>query len=457
MSELLRPWPADEGAARAATAFARHFGHSPAAIYSAPGRVNLIGEHTDYNGGLCLPIALEHRTFVALSPLKSDAVELASGAAPPWQGDLSQVVPVAKSPLPGTAGSQPGGKTEAFTLQAVSHAAAAERLPEKTRPASTAVQPSGMGAAAPLPEGWGRYVAGVAWALAQRGLAVGGFRGQVESCVPFGAGLSSSAALECAFALGLNQLSGEPWPDSAASRELMAQACVDAENIIVGAATGGMDQAAALLARPGHALLLDFGAGGQSTQVPFDLAAAGLVLLVIDTRASHQLHDGQFASRRHQGSAAARALGVKALGELGIGQMEAALARLDDPLLVRRTRHIVSENERVCQTVAALERADLAQVGALLSASHASMRDDFEISCPELDLAVEAAQATGALGARMTGGGFGGSAIALLPASLVDQATAAVDRAFADAGFVAPVFLLATAGGPAQRVAGKRA
>lgn len=444
MAEFLSPWSTAEGVARATAGFAAHFGYQPTAVYSAPGRVNLIGEHTDYNQGPCLPIALPHRTFVALSANTSDAVALASAAASPWSAPLSAVAPGSLS-------------------------------------------------------GWGCYPAGVAWALARQGLDLAGFDGYVDSCVPFGAGLSSSAALECAFALGLNDLAAQPWPDNQTTRRAMAKAAVAAENLIVGAATGQMDQFISLLAQPGHALLVDF-ATDQATPVPFDLARHGLALLVIDTKASHQLSDGQFAARRAQSEAAAQVLG-QALGSIAIVQLEAALAKLDDPILRRRTRHVVSEVDRVRQTVAALEhlggvtgerpagtvlegaghpgqadhlsgglrsdktgaelgpeststalgQAVFRRVGQLFDGSHASLRQDYQVSCPELDLAVQSAQAAGAWGARMTGGGFGGSAIALVAADQVDVVADQVAAAFQNNGWRQPAFLVAEPSGPAQR------
>jgi galactokinase len=294
--------------------------------------------------------------------------------------------------------------------------------------------------------GWGAYVAGVAWALRRQGRAVpNGFTAAVASCVPVGAGLSSSAALEAPVALGL----GGPAADPA---DLLV-ACMEAENEIAGAATGGMDQAIALFGQPGNAMLLDFG-GSLPRQVPFDLAAHGLAVLIMDTRVHHQLSDGQYGSRRDESAAAAAALGVESLSQVSAGQLDQALARLGDDLLRRRTRHIVTENQRVAAFAAALEAGDFGALGPLMDASHASMRDDYQISCAELDLAVETARLAGALGARMTGGGFGGSAIALVAADREEAVAHAVREAFAAAGWAEPAFLAATAGDGARREPG---
>jgi galactokinase len=385
----LAAWAVADGAARARSGFAAASGPAPAAepagVWSAPGRVNLIGEHTDYSGGLSLPIALPHRTYVALAPRADDTIRLTSASQGDavWETKLSQVAP-------GTV------------------------------------------------TGWGAYVAGVAWALAEAGLwpRGRGFDAHIESCVPLGAGLSSSAALECAVAVALNDLS-----DAApAGRDQLAAACIRAENEIAGAATGGMDQAASLGGKAGCAVLVDAAAGTTET-VPFDPGAEGLDLLVIDTRAHHALVDGQYAARREATERAASILGVATLRE--VTDLEAALAVIGhDPLLARRVRHHVTENARTARFVELLRAGQLAQAGPLLTASHTSLRDDYEVSSPELDVAVQAALDAGALGARMTGGGFGGSAIALIRAGEREAVAHAITAAFEASGFEqAPAFL----------------
>jgi galactokinase len=358
----------------------------PELVASAPGRVNLIGEHTDYNGGLCLPLALPQRTTVSLSPRTDDVVSLSSAQEEAtWEG----------------------------------------RLDER-------------------PTGWAAYVVGVVRALRDDGHEVPGFEASVESDVPVGAGLSSSAALECSVATALAGLLGLDLADRRVRRGLAA-ACIRAENDYVGAPTGGMDQTVAMLAEPGHALLLDF-ADGSATPVELPLADAGLVLLVIDTRVSHALTDGSYGNRRTESAAAARALGVDSLRDAGARQVEA----LADPVLRRRARHVLSENLRVLAAVGAIGDRSWDALAEVLDASHASMRDDFEISCRELDLAVETARTAGALGARMTGGGFGGSAVALVPRREVARVQDSVSRAFADAHLTAPAYLVATPGDAAR-------
>ena len=375
--------------ARVVAAFTDEFGAAPQGVWAAPGRVNLIGEHTDYNGGLCLPIALPHTTIVAASPT-SGHLALRSLQHPdePYDGELADVGP----------GS---------------------------------------------PAGWPAYVAGVPWAMRRNGFAVPGLQVVVDGEVPLGAGLSSSAALESATAMAVDALGGSGGlADDDAGRAQLAASCVLAENEVAGAPTGGLDQAAALRCTPGNALLLDC-RDDTVRQVPFDPGAAGLALLVVDTQAPHRLVDGQYADRRRVCEAAAATLGVPTLREVCDQPVDEVLARLDDPVQRRRVRHVLTEIGRVLDVVALLDRGAVEAIGAHLDASHVSLRDDFEVSCLELDLAVTSTRDAGALGARMTGGGFGGSAIALVAADQLDVVARAVAGAFADAGVAAPRFLVA--------------
>ncbi len=396
--EQIVAWTRAEGAARATAAFERAFGDSPDGVWSAPGRVNVIGEHTDYNGGTCLPMALPHRTYVALKHRADDTVRLMSAQeGTPVTVSLADVAP----------GSV---------------------------------------------DGWAAYVAGVAWALREAGHTVSGFDAAVDSCVPYGAGLSSSAALECAAAVALDEVHGLGLAADDAGRAALAAACIRAENEIAGAPTGGMDQSASLRCQAGHALLLDT-RDGSTRHIPLELGAHGLALLVMDTRAEHQLVDGQYAARRTVCEAAARELGVETLRD--VTDLDAALDRLssmpEPEVVARRVRHVVTEIARVQEIADLLARDAVDDLGPVLSAAHASLRDDYEVSCPELDVAVDVAVGAGALGGRMVGGGFGGSAIALVRLDDVDRVAGAVNDAFASRGWRAPAFLVAQASDPAGR------
>ncbi|HET7015440.1 MAG TPA: galactokinase, partial [Streptosporangiaceae bacterium] len=291
--------------------------------------------------------------------------------------------------------------------------------------------------------GWAAYPAGVAWSLRGAGYPIGGLNVAIDADLALGAGLSSSAALECAVALAMLDLHGLVLP-----RTELAKLARRAENDFVGAPTGIMDQIAVLLSQEGHALLLDCRTATVA-QVPFDPAAAGLVLMIINTRARHELTDGGYASRRRACEEAARTLGVRALRDItSVSQLD----QLTDPLLLRRARHIVTDDARVLQAVALLRANDLISIGPLLTTSHISLRDDFEVSWPEADVAVDAAIEAGALGARMVGGGFGGSVIALLPTGQTDPVTDAVNRRFALNGWSAPTFTTAVPSASAARL-----
>ncbi len=387
---MREPSRGDGPAQGAARRYRQRFGADPAGIWRAPGRVNLIGEHTDYNDGFALPFAIDATVCVAADRASDGALTLTSCQEP--EDDLTVSV----------AGLVPGS----------------------------------------VP-GWAAYPAGVVWALRAAGHPVGGASIAVDATLTPGGGLSSSAALECAVAIALTELYGI----SLTRRELAALAR-RAENEFVGAPTGIMDQLAVLTCEKGHALLLDCRTG-TGTQVPFDPAAAGLNLVVIDTRARHELTDGGYAARRAACEAAARTLGVGALRDV---DDVVRLGLLADPVLLRRARHVVTENGRVCETVRLLGTGQLAEIGPLLTASHRSLRDDFEVSWPQADVAVRASLGAGALGARMVGGGFGGSVIALIPDVRVGEVAGAVQDAFAARGWLAPTITPAAPSASASRV-----
>jgi galactokinase len=377
-----------DGAAAAAW-FATCYGSQPEGVWHAPGRVNLIGEHTDYNEGFVLPFALAQGVRAAVSRRSDPVLDLRSSRS---------------SAAPATV-------------------ALAELAPGSVT-------------------GWAAYPAGVAWAMREAGYPVGGASIAFDADLDAGAGLSSSAALDCSTALALAELNGltVPLPE-------LASLARRAENEFVGIPTGIMDQSASLLCQAGHALLLDC-RSGESSEVPFDLRSAGLLLLAIDTRVRRTLSDGRYADRRRACEEAARALGVPSLRYITnlppAGQL--------DPVLERRVRHVFTENARVLETVQLLRAGQPGRCGPLLTASHASLRDDFEISWPQADVAVEAALAGGALGARMTGGGFGGSVIALAAAATSDGVRAAVTDAYAARGWPPPLFTEALPSPAAHRL-----
>jgi galactokinase len=363
--------------ARVAAAFRERAGRDPDGVWAAPGRVNLIGEHTDYNDGFVLPVAIDRLVLAA-------------------------------------AGRRDDGRLRLWSLQS-------------EPPADLHLAEVGPGKV----EGWPAYPAGVAWALGQAGVEVGGADLVVDGDVPAGAGLSSSAALECATATALADLEG-----AGLDRVTLAGLARRAENEVVGVPSGAMDQMVSMLGRAGHALFLDT-RSLDTEQVPLPLEAAGLCLVVIDTRAGHRLVDGAYADRRAACEAAAATLGVPALRDATPAQVEAAAGDLGEEGL-RRARHVVTENARVLEAVRLLRAGELERLGPLLAASHASLRDDYDVSSPELDTAVAAAVAAGAVGARMTGAGFGGSALALARTDLVGRIDEQVRAAFAAAGFGPP-------------------
>jgi galactokinase len=280
---------------------------------------------------------------------------------------------------------------------------------------------------------WAGYVLGAVWALRQAGHQITGFDLALDSQVPSGAGLSSSAAVECVTTLAVSTLSGLTLPALEIAR--LSQR---AENDFVGVPCGPMDQTASAAAQAGSVLLFDTRANTVE-HIPFDPAAHDLTVLVIDTKVAHSLADGEYGKRRASCETATEILGVASLRDVSIDELPAALDKLGDDVLRRRIRHVVTENDRVARTVDRLRRDDITGIGALLTASHRSLQQDYQVSCPELDMAVETALEAGAVGARMTGGGFGGSAIALTPTSLVGTIVRQVTRAFEGLGFLEPV------------------
>lgn len=376
--------------------YAEHFDTECAGVWAAPGRVNLIGDHVDYAGGISIPFALEQRTAAAVGVRDDNLlriVSLAPGAAE-----------VARFEIP--------------------------------------LDEVGSG----NPANWAGYVAGSVWAY--RSDITTGFDIALVSDVPLGSGLSSSAALECSVALAVQELDG-----AAEDRAALVAACIRAENEVVGASTGGLDQRASLFGQQGHALAIDFAADTVEL-IPCDLQAAGLTLLIANTNAPHDLSDGQYASRRGLIDAATAALGATTLREVTDAANQARnwaaeSGKYDPEVAYRRVAHVVEETARTARAVAALKAGDFKQVRQLMTDSHISLRDGYEVVTPELESAFIAA---GQYGVRMTGGGFGGSVIALVPAAEVDNTAKAIAAAAAENGFPEPTFLVALPGAGAQRL-----
>lgn len=359
--------------------------------YTAPGRINLIGEHTDYNQGFALPIALPDRTQVNFRPDAGDVLVVDSD-----REDGAVTISL---------DTEPGDVT-----------------------------------------GWAAYVAGVVWALRAAGHTVPGGTMTITSDVEMGSGLSSSAALECAALGALAVAAGLPL-----GRIDQARLAQRAENQYVGAPTGLMDQLASLYGEPRRALMIDF-LDDTVRAVPFDPAASDVALLVLNSRAPHHHAGGEYAARRQSCERAAADLGVESLRDVqDLG--ESVLSNIADPVDARRVRHVMTENRRVADVVAALGNSDFGEVGRIFTASHASMRDDFEITTPHIDLIADTAVRAGALGARMTGGGFGGCVIALVPVDAVPRVTDEVRKAVDDAGYPTPTVARTEAGAGACVIA----
>ena len=357
--------------------------------YAAPGRINLIGEHTDYNLGFALPIALNDRTVVTFAPSNADAISVRSDAEP----GLVQI------PLD----TAPGGVT-----------------------------------------GWAAYVAGVVWALRRAGQRVVGGDMSIASGVEIGSGLASSAALECAVLGAIVEATSAD-----IDRVEQARIARAAENEYVGAPTGLLDQLVSLFGEPLKAVLIDFREVSM-LPVSFDPDASGVALLLIDSHARHRHAGGEYAARRASCERAATNLGVATLRDV----QDRGLTVLDavtDPVNARRARHVLAENQRVLDFVAALSDCDFEKAGRILSASHASMRDDFEITTQHIDVIADTAVRAGALGARMTGGEFGGCVIALVLAEHIAAVGDAVRRTVSRAGYPAPTITHTRAGAGAMR------
>jgi galactokinase len=393
--------PATEASSAATVTkeFAALYGREPEGVWQAPGCINVIGEHTDYNDGFVLPVALPHAARVAVTRRDDGVVRVHSS-----QGDVGD------------------GAVVEFTVDSLT-------------PGSVT--------------GWAAYPAGTLWVLREDGHPVPGIDLHLDSDVPFGAGLSSSAALQCAVLMALDELLG-----LGIERPRLARLAQRAENDYVGAPVGVVDQTASLCCAEGAALFLDTRDMSQR-QVPLDLAAAGLVLLVVDTRVEYGHADDACRRRREGCERSADLLGLKALRDIratGGPDLQTLLGRLPEAELRRLTRHVVTENARVRAAARLLDAGQLRTLGPVLTASHTSQRDDFSISCPQSDTAVDTALAAGALGARQTGHGFGGCVIVLTERTLVPTITGAIAAEYDAQGWTAPICYQATPASGARRI-----
>lgn len=342
-------------------AFIAQFGGQPRWITRAPGRVNLIGDHTDYNQGFVLPMAIDRSAAVALRPRQDRLVRV-------------QALNF--------------GETAELDLDNLEHV-----------------------------KGWAEYAVSVAWALQSAGIGLQGWEGVIDSDVPIGSGLSSSAAFEVAMARAFCAAAGAEWKPSQIAR-LMQKA----ENDWVGVSSGIMDPLISAIAEPGRAALIDC----RDLRVRHVRMPAGVSVVVMNTMKPRGLVDSAYNQRRRQCEQAAASFGVDSLRDVKLDDLLSNQRQLDD-VIFRRARHVLTENERVLQFCAALEKNDLPSAGQRMNESHASLRDDFEVSCAELDAIVAAAQAQdGCFGARMTGAGFGGCAVALVQQGAAPEFEAAV-------------------------------
>jgi galactokinase len=367
--------------------FVTAFGEEPVGVWSAPGRVNLIGEHTDYTGGLVMPLAIEQRAFVAARPRTDRIIRAVAAGRGEEEVRLDDVGPT-------------------------------------------------------VPGGWLAYLSGSAWVAKNAGAGQGGHGWDLalSSDVPVGAGLSSSAAITCATLLAMDEIA-----DWRRSRRELARWGQQVENEVVGTPCGIMDQTASLQCTAGNVLFFDT-RSGRIEQVPWSVRTENLTLLVTNTQAPHLLNDGQYADRRLRCEEATAVLGVESLRDASLADLDAAAQALTDEQTAC-ARHVITENARVLHSRELLMGGRPLEIGPQLTASHASLRDDFRVTVPQLDVSVEAALASGACGARMTGGGFGGCTIALVPGHLVETVGRQITKAFSERGFAAPAHFVAT---PAQ-------
>lgn len=403
---MILPYTDEEGKTKVKELFIKNFNTNPQEYYKAPGRINIIGEHVDYNSGICLPMALQHCAFIAVKQRKDTVVKIYSAQEK---------------------------KLATFNINDISPNSNTDDI-----------------------KGWVSYIAGVFWAFKQAGYEnIQGCEIALDSCVPYGAGLSSSAAIECVVAIYIADKLNINLNDE--TKTQIANICVKAENEIAGAPTGGLDQAASMRCEKNKVLSLDC-LDFSAQLLSFPIEKNNMKMLIVDTQAPHKLVDGQYSRRRQICEKVAQKLKVNSLRKCNIDDFEEYITKLDTDEEKKYLRHVLTEIERTKKFIEIIKEKniystiDKQKLGALMTASHESLKNDYKVSCPELDLAVDTMNKNGAWGARMTGGGFGGCAIGLIEEKDIKIQIEKILKAFAEKGYTTPKIMVATASSGAEKI-----